>query len=190
MRRKSRTTTVKLFHTNLIISEFEQSGRRIRSRRQYKDQRSTAVGISECFAQIKWRRFNKLFTKLDGNKVLNCGRDLKGEHKTNLVFAKGNSILLMKSLAWHLKKGLAFRQRSAARIQPPPQLFAVFPAHISLRRPHNPNAVKGIFLVLWCLTEEMFDRSKILCNNYTTNSAKTQSFPSVHFPGDGDNARL
>ena len=77
MRRKSRATTVKLFHTNLIISEFEQSGRRIRSRRQYKDQRSTAVGISECFAQIKWRRLNKLFTKLDGNKVLYCGGDLQ-----------------------------------------------------------------------------------------------------------------
>ena len=109
MRSKSRRTIVRLFRTNLIISELEKSGCRIRSRRQYKDQRCTTVGISESFAQIKRRRLNKLFTKLDGNKVLHCGRDLKGEHKINLVFAKGNSKLLKKSLAWHLKEGLAFR---------------------------------------------------------------------------------
>ena len=36
----------------------------------------------------------------------------------------------------------------------------------------------------------MLDRSKILYNNYTTNSTKTQSFPSMRFPGDGDNASL
>ena len=119
MRRKSRTTTVKLFRTNLIISELEQSGCRIGSRRQYKNQRCTAVGISECFAQIKWRRLNKLFTKLDGNKVLYCGRDLEGEHKTNLVFAKRSSKLLKKYFAWLLKEGLAFRERSAARSQLP-----------------------------------------------------------------------
>lgn len=109
MRKKSRTTIVKLFRTNLIISELEQSGCRIGSRRQYKDQRCTTVGISESFAQIKRRRLNKLLTKLDSNKVLYCGRDLKGKRKTNLVFAKDNSKLLKKSLAWHLKEGLAFR---------------------------------------------------------------------------------
>ena len=99
MRKKSRTTIVKLFRTNLIISELEQSGCRIGSRRQYKDQRCTTVGISESFAQIKRRRLNKLLTKLDSNKVLYCGRDLKGKRKTNLVFAKDNSKLLKKSLA-------------------------------------------------------------------------------------------
>lgn len=99
MRKKSRTTIVKLFRTNLIISELEQSGCRIGSRRQYKDQRCTTVGISESFAQIKRRRLNKLLTKLDSNKVLYCGRDLKGKRKTNLVLAKDNSKLLKKSLA-------------------------------------------------------------------------------------------
>ena len=111
MRRKSRKTTVTLFRTNLIISELEQSGCRIGSRRQYKDQRCTTVGISESFAQVKRRRLNKLFTKLHSNKVLYCGRDLKGEHRTNLVFENGKLKITKEIL------GMTFEGRPSIHIK-------------------------------------------------------------------------
>lgn len=61
----------------LIVSKLEQGGCRIRSRRQYEDERRTAVGVSKCFAKVKWRWLNKPLAKLSGNKVLDCGRHLK-----------------------------------------------------------------------------------------------------------------
>ena len=70
-----------LMSTNLIISKLEQGGCGIRSWRQHEDERSAAVRVSECFAQVKRWRLNEPLAKLSSNKVLYCRRHLKG-HKS------------------------------------------------------------------------------------------------------------
>lgn len=113
---------------SFVFGKLEQSHGWICSRRQYEDQRSTAVGIGKRFGEIERRRFDEVFTEFfryinrDGGNYLWENTTLTSYTDKNL---KIKTILKMTNTMICLRKSTPYREVGSGRQGQPRLAFVV-----------------------------------------------------------------